>query len=139
MSYPLSIWQSILATAYVADKVQLGVFEFVPTGQIAADLGIPAPSLARIMRSLTGSGIIETREGAKGGVRLAIAPEKVSLLAIVDSVDSGRGLFRTDSAVNVSGPIPAKRQTAIREALSGAEERLRASLEEVTIADIAGS
>lgn len=133
MSYALGVWQAMLATVYVADKVRLGEFEFVPTSRLAEDLGIPAPSLARLLRSLNRAGIIETREGAHGGVRLALRPEQVTLLAIVDAIEQRLPLFRTDASPRVSGITPTRRQAALRQALEGAEQAMRSSLEEVTI------
>jgi len=136
MSYPLGVWQAMLATVYVADKVQLGQYEFVPTNRIAADLAVPASSLARLLNGLRRAGIIETREGAQGGVRLAIPAEQVTLLDVVDAIEHRLPLFRTDAPVGVTGDTPTRRQQALREALAGAESALRLALEEVTIATI---
>ncbi len=133
MSYSLGVWQAMLAVVYVADKLERGEVEFVPTSRIAEDLGIPAPSLSRLLRSLSGAGIIETREGVKGGVRLAVTPDEVSLLDIVDAIDGETAVFRTSSDVRVTGATPEKRQTALRSALDRAEEALRRELAEVTI------
>lgn len=84
MSYSLGAWQAMLATMYLADKVQLGEFDFAPTSRLAKDLDIPAPSLARLLRSLHRAGVIETREGVRGGFRHAVPPAEVTLLAVVD-------------------------------------------------------
>lgn len=133
MSYSLGVWQAMLASVYVADKVRLGEFDFVPTRRIAEDLGIPAPSLARLLRSLNRAGIVETREGAGGGVRLAVPAERVTLLSIVDAIEQTLPLFRTDSALLVTGETPTRRQESLRNALDGAEQAMRTSLEGVTI------
>ena len=66
MSYSLGVWQAMLAVVYVADKLERGEVEFVPTSRIAEDLGIPAPSLSRLLRSLSGAGIIETPRRRQG-------------------------------------------------------------------------
>jgi len=129
----------MLASVYVADKVRLGEFEFVPTSKLAGDLGIPAPSLSRLLRSLNRAGIIETREGSRGGVRLAVPPEDVSLLSVIDAIEQRLPLFRTDAAPRVTGETPTRRQADIRSALDGAEQAMRARLEEVSIGDISGN
>lgn len=139
MSFSLGVWQALLATVYVADKVKMGKYDFVPTSRLAEDLNIPAPSLSRLLRSLGRAGIIETREGVKGGVRLAIPPERVSLLDVVSAIDGDSSLFRTDSTPRVSGSVPARRQKALREALATAEGSLQATLEGVTIDSISVS
>lgn len=136
MTYSLGVWQATLATVYVADKVRRGDVEFVPTSRLADDLAIPAPSLSRLLRALSAAGIIETREGARGGVRLARDPSQVSLLDIVKAIDGETALFRTDTRPRVEGRTPEQRQRAIRGALGDAEAALRASLREVTIESI---
>lgn len=138
MSYPLGVWQAMLATVFIADKVKLGEYDFVPTNQIAADLAIPRPSLARLIRELNRAGIVETREGARGGVRLAVPPYQVTLLDVVEAIQQQRPLFRTDAAPAVTGATPTRRQAALRTALSAAEQAMRSNLE-VTIDKITNS
>ncbi len=137
MTYPLGVWQAMLACTYVADKARLGDEEFVSTARLAADLGLPAPSAAAILRRLTAAGLIETREGARGGVRLAREPEAITLDDIVGAMQQTRPLFATDHRIGVSGPTPARRQKQLRTALQSAEEALHSSLREVTLADLA--
>jgi len=136
MSYSLGLWQAMLATVYVADKVRLRAHEFVPTSRVADDLDIPAPSLSRLMRSLNRAGIIETREGANGGVRLAVPAEEVTLLDLLEAIEQKLPLFRTDGEPRVQGETPTMRQAAIKDALADAEAAMRSSLGEVTVADI---
>ncbi|NOX23335.1 MAG: Rrf2 family transcriptional regulator [Actinobacteria bacterium] len=136
VSYSLGVWQAMLASVYVADKVRLGEFDFVPTSRIAQDLNIPAPSLARLLARLHRAGIIETREGAGGGVRLAVDPDQVTLLGIVDAIEQNLPVFRTDSTPRVTGETPTRRQAALRQALDEAEQAMRSSLEAVTMAAI---
>ena len=136
MSYSLGLWQAMLATVYVADKVRLGVHEFVPTSKVADDLDIPAPSLSRLMRSLNRAGIVETREGANGGVRLAIPADEVTLLDLLEAIEQQLPLFRTDAEPRVQGETPRLRQAALKGALADAETAMRSSLGKVTVADI---
>ncbi len=138
MSYPLGVWQAMMATVFIADKVKLGEYDFVPTNQIADDLAIPSPSLARLIRELNRAGIVETREGARGGVRLAVPPDQVTLLDVVEAIQQQRPLFRTDAAPAVTGATPTRRQEALRTALSAAEQAMRSNLE-VTIDKISKS
>lgn len=139
MTYPLGVWQAMLATVYVADKVRQGQYDFVPTSRIATDLAVPASSLARLLNELRRAGVIETREGAQGGVRLAIPVEQVTLLDVVDAIEHQLPLFRTDASIQVTGDTPTRRQKALREALAAAEGAMRRTLEEVTIETISSS
>lgn len=59
-------------------------------GQIAELTEIPPPYLAKIFQRLGDAGIVETKRGYKGGVRLSRQPMEISLLEIDAAVESGR-------------------------------------------------
>src|SRR5207245_685523 len=87
MAYSLTYSQAILVVVYVADKVRQELYDYVPTRAIAASLGIPAPTTVKILHGLARAGIVETREGAKGGVRLAIPAQKISLCDVLEAME----------------------------------------------------
>lgn len=136
MSYSLAYSQAVLVLVYVADKMRQGLFDFVPARAIAESLGIPQPTIAKILHGLVLAGLIETREGAKGGVRLAKPAVKVSLADVLAAMEQRRPLFLTHTGVRAKGERPTRAQQAIARALDGAERAMRQSLEETTIADI---
>lgn len=136
MSYSLAFSQSILAVLYVADKVQQGIYDFVPTQELSDSLNIAKPSAVKILQNLNRSGIIETREGAKGGVRLAMFPSEITMLDIFNAIEHNRPLFRPTLRLNVTGKKPEIGQQVVSEVLTAAEEAMKASLRETTIADL---
>lgn len=136
MSYSLGFSQAIVATVYIADKVQQGFYEFTPTTQLAQDLNIPRPTAVKILQSLNQAGIIETREGAKGGVRLAKAADAVTILDIFMAVERERPLFQTRLNFNVTGNKPTLAQEAISTLLTDAEAAMKNELQQTTIADL---
>jgi Rrf2 family protein len=136
MSYSLSFTQAILALTYVADKVQQGMYDFVPIQQIAHDLNIPVSSAAAIFRSLSRSGLIETREGARGGVRLALPAEQVAVLDILRAIEQERPLFQTNLHPRVTGDKPTRAQQAIAHILDEAEQAMKQRLSTSTLNDI---
>jgi len=136
MSYSLAFSQAIIAVTYVADKVRQGMFDFVPTKQLSHDLNISRPSAVKILHSLTGAGIIETREGAHGGVRLAVAPESVTLLDIFEAIEAGRAMFRKDYRMKVTGDKPTRAHATVYRHLDQAEDAMKEELKGVTIAEI---
>ncbi len=136
MSYSLAFSQAILTVLFVADKVQQGIYDFVPTKELSDSLNIARPSAVKILQSLNRIGIIETREGAKGGVRLAVSPSEISILDIFNAVEHNRPLFRLDLRVRVTGEKPTQAQQAISEILTSAEEAMKANLKETMVADL---
>jgi Rrf2 family protein len=136
MSYSLAYSQAVLVLVYVADKMRQGLYEFVPTRAIAESLGIPTPTTAKILHNLGLAAIIETREGARGGVRLATPASKITLGDVLGAMEQKRPLFATHTHVRAKGERPTRAQAAIRRALEGAEEAMRARLDKTTIGDI---
>jgi len=57
------------------------------TKDIAEDQQIPPSFLAKIISQLSIAGLIQTSRGARGGVSLAKAPEKISVLEVVEAID----------------------------------------------------
>ena len=136
MSYSLAYTQAIMAVLYVADKIQQGMFEFVPTKQLSVDLNIPQPSAVKILQSLNRAGLIETREGSRGGIRLAKPAENITLLDIFNAIESERPLFRLDLQVHVTGLKPTRAQEKICTHLQSAEEVMKTQLAQKTIEDL---
>lgn len=69
--------------------------------EIAGLTDIPPPYLAKIFQRLTEAGIVESKRGYKGGVRLTVPPEKLTLLCIDAAAESGRSC---DAAADSSRP-----------------------------------
>jgi Rrf2 family protein len=53
--------------------------------RIAESLGESPTYLAKVLRHLVKAGILRAEKGAKGGVRMAVAPDQVSLLQVVEA------------------------------------------------------
>jgi Rrf2 family protein len=63
-----------------------GAGEIANRKEISRVMDIPNQFLGKIAQQLARSGIIEIIQGARGGYRLLISPEKLSLLDVVESV-----------------------------------------------------
>lgn len=136
MSYSLAFSQAIMTVLFVADKVEQGFYDFVPTKELSAALNIPRPTAVKILGNLSSTGLIETREGARGGVRLAVAAQDVTILDVFNAIETGKPLFRHDFELRVTGEKPTRAQSAILAVLNDAESAMRAQLGQTTIADL---
>ena len=136
MSYSLAFSQAIITVIFVGDKVEQGYFDFVPTKEISTALNIARPSAVKILGNLASAGIIETREGAKGGVRLAVEPAGVTILDIFNAIETGKAMFRHDFALRVTGDKPTRAQSAVLTILNDAETAMKTQLAQTTIADL---
>ena len=136
MSYSLAFSQAIITVLFVADKIQQGIYDFVPTKELSEALNIARPSAVKILQSLQRVGIIETREGAKGGVRLAKLPAEITILDIFTAIEQERPLFRHDLQIRVTGAKPTRGRQVILNTLTSAEEAMKDKLADVTVENL---
>jgi Rrf2 family iron-sulfur cluster assembly transcriptional regulator len=66
--------------------------DFALVKNVAADTGIPAHFLAKLLQDLARLGLLKSTKGPHGGFRLNLAPEEISMLRIVEAID-GSGRF----------------------------------------------
>lgn len=100
---------------------------------IARIMDIPDQFLGKIAQQLSRARIIEIVQGSRGGYRLIIAPEKLTLLEVVEAVIGE--IFLNDCLINpdVCNRISA---CAIHEVWARARDQLRQTLREATFAGL---
>ncbi len=106
-----------------------GMDETVNRREVAEAMDIPFQFLGKVAQQLARAGIIEIRQGAKGGLRLASPPEEISLLRVVEAIDGeiflNDCLLRPDSCVRTG-------TCGVHKVWAKARRRLRETLEGVT-------
>ena len=136
MSYSLSYSKSILVVIFISDKIRQGQYDYLSTQNISEILNIPKPTLVKILQSLTGAGIIETKEGKQGGIRLAKNPKEINLLHILNAIETNKGLFQTSYNILAEGDRPNTAQESITNVFLAAENQMKQVLCMKTIEDI---
>jgi Rrf2 family protein len=71
--------------------------------EIAELTEIPPPYLSKIFQRLAEAGIVESKRGYKGGVKLAAAPDQLSLLRISNAAENSRGDEAPDDSARPGG------------------------------------
>jgi Rrf2 family transcriptional regulator, iron-sulfur cluster assembly transcription factor len=89
MIYSRSAEYAIRALVHIA-AVPAG--EYALVRNVAAEAGIPAHFLAKILQDLARDGFLKSSKGPHGGFRLALPAEEITMLRIVDAVD-GAGRY----------------------------------------------
>ena len=59
----------------------------VSAGQLAAETGLPAPTVQKLVSRLTAAGLLRSARGVGGGLRLARPAAAISLADIVEAVE----------------------------------------------------
>lgn len=139
MAYSLSYSKSILVLAFISDKVKRGETEYISTKVISELLNIPKPTLTVIFNNLIRAGILESKEGIRGGIRLAKSAEQITLLDILTAIENQKSLFQTSFDLNVNSKRPDDLKKAVKDALNDVEEIMKSALSKTTLKDILGT
>ncbi len=112
----------------------------LPASRLAEYHGVPPAYLAKRLQALAQAGIVESLPGRKGGYRLSRPADEVTLLEVVDAVESTGPSFRC-TEIRRRGPARVKAgeyraPCGIHVAMQRAETAWRAELERQTIADL---
>ena len=105
------------------------------TEAIAAEFAISRHHLTKVVRALSAAGLVESRRGAGGGVRLGRAPEDISIGEVVRLLEVGQPLvecFRADGGACVLTP-----QCRLKGKLADAEAAFLERLDRTSLAECA--
>src|SRR5690625_3821198 len=55
--------------------------------QLSEDIGVPLPTVAKVLNALTRDGLVVSQRGVGGGYRLGAPPERITVAAIVQALE----------------------------------------------------
>ncbi len=135
MAYSLAITQAIEIMLYISVKMEEGHYEYLSTKYISQKLSIPSPSVSKILKYLLSSGLVETKEGAGGGILLRKSSKDITLLDVFLAIENQKSLFKKGNI----GRLNEKAENIVvnmNEALTGVEEIMKESLKSTTLYDL---
>jgi FeS assembly SUF system regulator len=107
----------------------------VTASGLAASTGLPAPTVAKLLKTLTHAGLVSSHRGAAGGYTLARSPVCISVGEVIAAIDGPVALTAcVEGAVEVckvEGSCP------IRGRWSKVNAALRRALSEISLAELA--
>lgn len=111
----------------------LGVDNIVSRLEIAQKMDIPAQFLSKIAQQLARAGYIEVVQGPKGGIRLVMPPEQVTLLGVIEAVIGE--IYLNDCLMNPTSCFRSP-TCSVYQVWQKARRQLRQTLEETTFASL---
>ncbi len=135
MGYSLSFSKAVFVVIFISDKKRQEQREYLSTKEISDILNIPKPTLVKILHSLTIKGIVETKEGKFGGIRLSKKPSRIKVLDIFNAIEEGKQLFHTSFDI-YKGKRPDKAKKILSNLFTRTENQMKSTLKEKTIAEI---
>lgn len=115
---------------YLASK---GKGFLVSRKEISSTMEIPFPFLGKISQKLAKAGIIEIAQGARGGYRLAVDPDGLSLLQVIESVT---GEIILNSCLAGEGSCTRQDYCHVHPVWSKVRDQMRETLDNTMIADL---
>jgi len=106
----------------------------VKAAAIGADMGIPIGFLQQVLQELQRARLVSSRSGPAGGYRLARAPEDITILEIVETLE---GPIETSECALRGGPCRWDDVCAMHSVWSSARAALADSLRAATLARVA--
>ena len=115
--------------------VKLGDRRGVTTStSLAADTGVPEPTVAKVLKVLAGAGLVQSQRGARGGYRIA---RPLAAIAIGDVVDAVDGPVAVASCVEGGERnCPSEEQCPIRGGWDPVNDAIRSTLSRITLAEM---
>jgi FeS assembly SUF system regulator len=107
----------------------------VSAAGVALATGVPAPTAAKLLGSLTRAGLLVAARGAAGGVTLALPASAISLAAIVEAID---GPIALTECAHGSDECGLSGHCAVRPHWAPVNRAVRDALMQVSLADLAG-
>jgi FeS assembly SUF system regulator len=120
----------------VAALVRLSTAEGVETSPgIAASIGVPEPTVAKVLKALAGQGLVVSTRGARGGYRLGRPLMEISVAEIICVID---GPIALTSCVEGAGTICESQSLCpVAGRWDPVNDAIRAALTKITLADMA--
>jgi Rrf2 family transcriptional regulator, nitric oxide-sensitive transcriptional repressor len=101
------------------------------TQHIAESTRVPGAYLAKVLQSLRRAGLISSRRGVGGGVRLARLPKKISLLEVINAVEPLERSVETPKPRTSAGTL-----AALNRKLDAMLDQLQKSCASTSLADV---
>ncbi|MEO5375089.1 MAG: SUF system Fe-S cluster assembly regulator [Alphaproteobacteria bacterium] len=102
---------------------------------IAADTGVPVPTVAKLMKALAHGGLVESHRGAAGGYSLARAAEAITVADIIEAVEGPIAI--TACVEDGVDPCGIERLCPMHGHWSRINQAIRQSLEGISLTEIA--
>ncbi len=136
MSYSLAFTQAIALTLRIGARTILMNDEYVSAKELSRTLSIPRPTIVSIVTRLVNAGIVVTKEGMNGGIRLNKAPGEITLYDIFKAVESNKPMFRRDVTVNINQENVDRVNLKVGAVFDRAEEAMKNELKKVLISEL---
>lgn len=109
---------------------------FHSASEIAAAVSVAPPTVAKILKVLTRSGLLTSQLGVRGGYRLARAPETIAIAEVLDALEGPVAVTECSEGFGICSMEGSCAVSGAWQAVNGA---IRTTLQSISLADLAGA
>ncbi|MBT8045570.1 MAG: SUF system Fe-S cluster assembly regulator [Pontiella sp.] len=99
--------------------------------ELSASIGIPLPTVSKVLKILTQGGILKSHQGSKGGYSLSRDPKKITAAEIIESIEGPVAITECSTAEGCD------RNCAVSPSWQRVNESVIGALEGLTLDDMA--
>ena len=126
---------SRLADYAVVVLVKLGRSSAVTNSvSLAVDTGVPEPTVAKVLKALSGAGLVISQRGARGGYRIARPLRDIRITHVIAAIDGPIAL--TSCVDGESGTCPSEGLCPVRGRWDLVNDAVRSALDRITLEDM---
>ncbi|WP_298222760.1 Rrf2 family transcriptional regulator [Acidocella sp.] len=122
----------------VAALVRLSTADGVETSPgIAAGIGVPEPTVAKVLKALAGHGLVISTRGARGGYRLGKPLAEIPISEVIFAIDGPIAL--TSCVEGATATCESLSLCPIAGRWDPVNEAIRSALSQISLADMAAA
>ncbi len=114
-------------------RIAAAPFRLHTAAEVADEIGIPLPTVSKLLKGLTRQGLVASKRGALGGYRLARPPEEISIGHVITALE---GPVAVTACSDGEGCCDHEADCATRAPWIRVNQIVQEALEEVTLADM---
>ncbi len=103
---------------------------------LAEATGIPAPTIAKLLKPLVSAGLVASLRGAYGGYVLSQEPKRITVAAIITALEGPIAVTECVGASDTDSPCGVERLCPMRGNWEKINRAVQHALEEVSLADM---
>jgi len=114
-------------------KIAAAPFRLHTAAEVADEIGVPLPTVSKLLKGLTRQGLVASKRGALGGYRLARPPEEITIGHVITALE---GPVAVTACSDGEGCCDHEADCATRAPWMRVNQIVQEALEGVTLADM---
>lgn len=128
---------AIAVMAQLARHAQAMPEDALSAAAIAAETGVPEPTVAKVLKTLARGDLLVSARGVSGGYRLARPARAVSVADIIEVMDGPIAIVSCVEPDGGDSACTVAHRCGVRDKWAPVNTAIRAALQAVTLADMA--